>query len=393
MIAVTGTGMVSPLGEGVADFLTRLRGGNTAIRRLDPEVGIDVGAKFETPPDPQIERSRQFLMDSVTQYAVIAAREALATAGLSSLDPSSIGAIMGIGIMGIESADDSYREFFLNNRRPSPFLIAKVMPSAPASGVSTTLGIRGPSYCVTSACSSSGHAIINAALWLQAGLADAVVVGGAEAPFAPAFLQCWRAMRVIARDACRPFSKDRNGMVLGEGAAALVLERLDDAKARGANILAVLRGFGANADAGHIVQPDRDSVARAMQLALRQADLSPEDIGHINAHGTGTPVNDRTEAAAIASVFGDNTPYVSATKAATGHTLGAAGAVEAVISVSGLAQGWIPPTLNYLGRDPECAPLNLTTAPDAISFPHRAVISNSFAFGGLNAVLVFSSEW
>ena len=392
MIAVTGTGIASPLGAGVADFLARLRSGGSAVRRLDPELGMEVGAKFEIPPDPQLERSQQFLMDPVTQYAVVAAREALAMADLSSLDPSSIGAIMGIGIMGIESADVSYREFFLHDRRPSPFLIAKVMPSAPASGVTMALGIRGPSYCVTSACASSSHAIINAALWLQAGLADAVVVGGAEAPFAPAFLQCWRAMRVIARDTCRPFSLNRSGMVLGEGAAALVLERLEDARARGANILAVLRGFGANADAGHIVQPDSDSVARVMRLALRQADLSPEDIGHINAHGTGTPINDRTEAQAITSVFGSSTPYVSATKAATGHTLGAAGAVEAVISVSGLAQGWIPPILNYLGPDPECAPLNLSTAPAAISFRHSAVLSNSFAFGGLNAVLVFSSE-
>lgn len=389
MIAITGTGVVSPLGVGVDSFLRRLKAGESSIRKLDPSFRIPVGAQFDKQPDPNIEEQLRFLLDPVAQFSVMAAREAIERADLSIEDDARIGAIMGIGICGIETIDAAYHKLYAENGRVHPFAIPKIMPTAPASAITMALGIKGPSFCTTSACASSAHAIITGALWLEAGLADAIVVGGAEAPFAYGLLQGWRAMRVIARDTCRPFSIDRRGMVLGEGSAALVLERLPDAEARGANILAVLQGYNANADAGDIVKPDQASITRAIAGAVDNSGLSVSDIGHINGHATGTPMNDQMESQAIADIFGPHRPWVSGTKGATGHTLGAAGALEALICVHGLAEGWVPPSVNRLGSDPDCADINVTPAT-ALEIPHDSVISSSFAFGGLNAVLVFS---
>lgn len=390
MIAITGTGVVSPLGVGTSKFIGAIRNGKSAIRSLPSSLGIAVGAAFETPFIPDIDKKQAFLMDPASQYAVVAAGEAIAMAGLSDFTPTRIGAIMGIGVCGIETIDAAYEELYGRKGRVNPFAIPKIMPSAPASSIAMALGIKGPSFCTTSACASSVHAIISGALWLQAGLLDAVIVGGTEAPFAYGLLQAWDAMGVMADDTCRPFSINRKGMVLGEGAGALVLERLADAETRGAEIIGLLKGISANADASHIVKPEQDSIARAMHLALENAELAPEDIGHINAHGTGTELNDRLESEAINRLF-YNHPYVSGTKGATGHVLGAAGALEAVVCVHALKGQWIPPTLNSLGHDPTCADLNFSTA-SITKANYRACLSNSFAFGGLNAELVFANS-
>ena len=389
MIAITGTGVVSPLGIGNAEFIHAIKAGRSAIHALGDDAGISVGARFDTPYRPESSKQFAWFMDSVTRYAVAAAHEAVEMADLSHLAPSAIGTIMGIGICGVETMDDAYRKFYAEGQPAHPFMIPRGMPSGPASGVTIALGTKGPSFCTTSACASSAHAIITGATWLQAGLADAMVVGGAEAPFGFGMLHAWRAMRIMADDTCRPFSVRRRGMVLGDGAAALVMERLDDARKRGANILAVLKGFAANADAGHIVRPDEDSIVRAMTLALNSAGLSAGDIGHVNGHATGTQLNDLVESAAIARVFGAHRPYVSGTKGATGHTLGAASAIEAVITVHALADQWIPPTINSLGVDPNCTAINVSPST-AVHAAYGAAMSNSFAFGGLNGVLVFA---
>jgi nodulation protein E len=380
MIAVTGTGVVAPLGQGTESFVAALRAGQGAIRELGDDSGVAVGARFSRFPDLSIEPRLASLLDPVSQYALAASREALESAGLAADERAGIGCVMGIGICGIQTIDTAYHDLYAKHLKVHPFAIPKIMPSAPASAVTMGLGIKGPSFCTTSACASSAHAIITGALMLDSGLVDAVVVGGAEAPFAYGLLQAWRAMRVLADDTCRPFSVGRRGMVLGEGAGALVLERMEHARARNAPVLAVLRGFGANADAGHIVKPDLASVVTCMRQALGRAGLGPADIGHINGHATGTLLNDEAESHAIDEVFAGCTPAVSGTKGATGHTLGAAGAIEAVIVVESLAGGWLPPTLNHLGPDPACARINLTPAIGRDE-EHQAAMSNSFGFG------------
>jgi nodulation protein E len=388
-VAITGTGVVSPLGVGTAAFVQAVRDGRSAIRPLAEPGDVAVGARFDGPFDPGIDDRQKFLMDPASQYAVAAAREAMEMAGLASVPADRTGVIVGIGVGSIETLDAAYRELYAGSGRVNPFTIPRSMPSSPASSISMTLGVRGPAFCTAGACASSAHAIITGALWLEAGLVDAVVVGGAETPFAPGLLRGWKAMRIMADDTCRPFSIGRRGMVLGEGAAMLVLERPDDARARGATILGVLRGFSANADAGHIVQPARDSIARAMTQALENAGVSASEVGHVNGHATGTELNDAVEAAAIADVFGPR-PLVSGTKGATGHALGAAAALEAVACVHALLGQWIPPTLNGLGPDPACAPITVSPGT-AVDSRYRVAVSSSFAFGGLNAVLVLGT--
>ena len=325
-------------------------------------------------------------MDPFAVYACAAAQEALGQARLDTA-PERIGAVIGVGIGGIRTTDESYYRLYGQDRKPNALAIPKIMPSAPASAVSMALGLKGPSFVVSSACASSAHAIVEAMHWLRLGVADAMVAGGSEAPFAYGLMMAWRAMHILAPDTCRPFSADRKGMVMGEGAACLVIERLESAKARGAGILAVLAGFGVTADAGHIVKPDQGSIVRTLRLALASAGVAPDEVGYINAHGTGTQLNDAVESAALRAVFGDGqVPVTTSTKAATGHTMGGAGAIEAVITVGAMRQGFVPPTLNFVAPDPEC-PIDVCpnqSRPADID----VALSNSFAFGGLNVSLV-----
>jgi nodulation protein E len=263
------------------------------------------------------------------------------------------------------------------------------MANAAASHISMDLGLTGPAYTVSTACSSANHAVGQAFWAVRGGMAEIAITGGSEAVFSPGFLKAWEAMRVVSPDTSRPFSRDRSGLVLGEGGAMLVLEPLERARARGARIYGELAGFGMSSDASHITQPSPDGAARAMRAALRDAGLAPEQIGYINAHGTATQLNDVTETAAIRAVFGPHAGRlaVSSTKSMHGHALGAAGALEAVATVLALHCGVLPPTAGYRERDPEC---DLDVVPNE-SRPAgvECALSNSFAFGGLNAVLAF----
>ena len=261
------------------------------------------------------------------------------------------------------------------------------MANAGASHISMEFGITGPSFTISTACSSAGHAIGQAFWMIRSGAVDLALTGGSEAPFSFGILKAWEAMRVVSPDTCRPFSRDRHGMVLGEGAAMLLLEPLDAARARGARIHAEIVGFGMSADAGHITQPSSNGAMRAMRAALRDSGLAPEEIGYINAHGTATQANDPTEVAAIRAVFGPHAERlaVSSTKSMHGHALGAAAALEAVATGLALRDGVLPPTANFNEPDPEC---DLDVIPNiARQAQVECGLSNSFAFGGLNAVL------
>jgi nodulation protein E len=267
--------------------------------------------------------------------------------------------------------------------------IPKTMANAGASHISMEFGITGPSYTISTACSSASHAIGQAFWMVRSGMAPVAITGGSEAPFSFGILKAWEALRVVSPDTCRPFSKDRSGMVLGEGAAMLVLEPLEAARARGARIHAEIVGFGMSSDASHITQPSADGAARAMRAALCDAHLTPEAVAYINAHGTGTQANDPTETAAIRAVFGPHAGQlaVSSTKSMHGHALGAAGALEAVAAILALRDGFLPPTANFNQPDPEC---DLDVVPNVSrQADFEYAMSNSFAFGGLNAVLAF----
>jgi nodulation protein E len=338
------------------------------------------------------EASRYFdekemaLVDRFTQVGVVAAREALQASGLR-LDLDHTAIVTGTSAGGQTTEDDSFHGLYALNSRVGPLNIPRVMGNAAASRISLETGITGPVYTVSTACSSSNHAIGQAFWLVRNGVVDAAVAGGSEAPFSLGFLKSWEAMRVVSPDTCRPFSRDRKGLILGEGGAMLVLEPLEAAQARGATIWAEIAGFGMSSDAHHITQPSPIGAARAMRAALSDAGIEPEAVGYINAHGTGTQANDATETEAIRGVFGSSKLAVSSTKSMHGHALGAAGAIEAAAVIGALHYGFLPPTANFIEADPQCD-------LDVIPNQGRAeqvewALSNSFAFGGLNAVLVF----
>jgi nodulation protein E len=386
VFAITGVGVVSPLGRSAPELWAALRAGRSAIGPLGEALGGGVGAMFAEPPQPDIDRRLLAGMDAFSVYGCAAAQEALGQARLA-VAPERIGAVIGVGMGGVAATEQAYRRVYAEHRRVDALTIPKAMFSAAASNVSMAFGLKGPTFVTSSACASSAHAIVDATHWLRLGVVDAMVAGGVEAPFGLGSLSAWRSLHILAPDTCRPFSVERKGLVIGEGAACLVLERLDSAQARGAEILAVLAGFGVTADAGHLVKPDQESISRALRLALADAGVEPGQVGYVNAHGTGTQLNDVVESAALRAVFGDGrVPVTSSTKAATGHTLGGAGAIEAVITVGALREGFVPPTLNFIAPDPEC-PLdvcpNVARAADI-----DVALSNSFAFGGLNVSLV-----
>lgn len=388
-------GVISALGPDLPTFQASLAEGRSGIgplslvdmTQLRFENGAEVrGYKVED----HFEARDASLMERFAQFAVIAARQAFTQAGIEWNQELREGTavITGscLGGRGVEEA--GYWELFHNNKsRVHPLTIPLSMTNAGASHISMAFGIEGPSYTVSTACSSAGHAIGQAFHMVRSGVAPMAITGGSEAPFFLGGLKAWEAMRVISKDTCRPFSLERSGMVLGEGAAMLVLEPLEVALARGAKPIAEIVGFGMSADAGHITQPVTSGPARAMRLALRDAKLAPEQIGYINAHGTATEANDRTETAAIRAVFGTHADHlaVSSTKSMHGHALGAAGALEAVAGALALSTGVLPPTANFLSPDPAC---DLDVIPNhSRQATVEACLSNSFAFGGLNAVL------
>jgi nodulation protein E len=303
---------------------------------------------------------------------------------------SRAGIVTGCCVGGQATEDAGFVELYYHRRnRVHPLTIPRVMANAGASSVSMELGVTGPVFTVSTACSSANHAIGQAFWMVRSGMLDVAITGGSEAIFSLGFLKAWEAMRVVSPDTCRPFSRDRSGMILGEGAAMLVLEPLESAQSRGARVLAEVAGFGMSSDAHHITQPNVEGPAAAMRGALCDAGLAPEQIGYINAHGTGTTANDLTETRAIRSVFSRHADRlaISSTKSLTGHTLGAAGAIEAAATCLALFCGTLPPTANYTTPDPDC---DLDVIPNASRVARvEAALSNSFAFGGLNAVLAF----
>jgi nodulation protein E len=329
-------------------------------------------------------------IDRFAQFAVIAAREAVTDSGVEWTPElrESAAIITGSCVGGQSTEDIGFQDIYkLGRNRVHPLTIPKTMANAGASHISMEFGIVGPSFTLSTACSSAAHAIGQAFWMVRSGAADLAITGGSEAPFSVGILKAWEAMRVVSPDTCRPFSKDRHGMILGEGAAMLVIEPLDAARARGARIHAEIVGLGMSADAGHITQPSAAGATRAMRAALRDAGLAPEAIGYINAHGTGTSANDPTETAAIRAAFGAHADRlaVSSTKSMHGHALGASAALECVATALALRDGLLPPTANYREPDPEC---DLDVVPnEARAVEVEYALSNSFAFGGLNAVL------
>ena len=394
-VVITGMGCVSALGPSATATWAAMREGRPGIGPLlglnDSTLRTTIAAQAQGfVASEHFDDKRLVLLDPVSQYALVAAREAVAQAGVSFEGERGerTAVIIGTGIGGASTQDQMARRLYgEGNPRVHPMAIVRVMPNAPASQISLEFGLRGPVFAVASACASSNHALGQALMLLQTGTADVALAGGVEACITVGTVKAWEAMRVMADDTCRPFSKGRRGLVLGEGAGVFVLETLEHAQARGANILAEFVGAGMSADAADIVMPDASGAARAMRAALIQGGLVPDEVDYINAHGTGTAANDATETRAIRALFGAHADAlaVSSTKSMHGHALGGGGAIELVAVLGALAEGVLPPTINYQAADPDC---DLNVVPNtAQERPVRAALSNSFAFGGLNAVL------
>jgi nodulation protein E len=394
---VTGIGVVSALGADRDAFWSALEAGRSG---LEPITAVDTsqlnfhrgGEAREFRPEEHLDSSLLHFADRFAQLTIVAARQAVADSGLEKTDlgGARCGVVTGSCVGGQTSEDEAFVRLYREGRpRVHPLSVPRIMANAGASLVSMDLGIQGPGFTLSTACSSANHALGQALWMIRAGLIDRALAGGGEAPFSFGNLVAWNAMRVVSSDTCRPFSADRSGMILGEGAAMLVLEEAAAAGARGARIYAELAGCGMSSDAHHITQPSEEGPRQAMSAALADAGLAPEQVGYVNAHGTGTQANDATETAAIRGVFGGRADRlaVSSTKSMHGHALGAAGALEAAATVLAISEGLLPPTANFTSADPEC---DLDVVPNqARATEVEAALSNSFAFGGLNAVLAF----
>lgn len=397
-VVVTGIGVISALGKDRGEFKESIFSGRSGVGQLSiPEVsklrftkGAEVLGFDES---THFEEKQLMLLERFAQFALVAAREAIKDSNFTwntKLEKQRTAIITGTGTGGQLNQDQSSIDLYRNEKtRLHPLIIPRAMSNAGASHISMENGILGPTYTITTACSSSNHAIGQAFWSVRSGMVDQAIAGGSETPFGFINLKGWEAMRVVSNDACRPFSKDRSGMILGEGGAMFFMETLDSARARGAKIYAEISGFGMSADAHHITQPSEEGAADAIGSALSNAGLEPEQIGYINAHGTATLANDEMETMAIRRVFGKHTEKiaVSSTKSMHGHTLGAAGAIEAVATVLALHHGILPPTINFNEPDPKCD-LDIIQN-EARDLKVEAALSNSFAFGGLNGALVF----
>jgi nodulation protein E len=395
-VVVTGLGAVTPVGHTAAAYWDNLKQGVCGIgpitlTQTPEELSQKVAAEVKDfDPLKHFEERELSTLDRVSQLAVVAAREAIAQAAIAFDMPLSLrtATIIGTGVGGQTTLDESFRRVYRENRsRVFPLTIPKLMANAPASQISMFCGLRGPAFAVASACASATHAIGLAFHMVRSGQVDCAVTGGTEACITFGALRGWEAMRVMAPDACRPFSIGRKGLILGEGAAMLVLEPLERARARDVQILGEIVGFGMSADAADLTAPDLGGMTRAMEGALTDGKLDAQDIQYVNAHGTGTAVNDLTETQALHRVFGEHAGKlaVSSTKSMVGHALGAAGALELAATLLAVRDSVAPPTIGYLGADPAC---DLDYVPNkARTLPIEAAISNSFAFGGLNAVL------
>ena len=395
-VAVTGLGLVCALGNTVAESWERLVAGECRILPMrdpgTPAYKFRNGAEaWDFKPLDYFTEKDLVMLERFALLAVKAAREAVAQSGIrfegDLRDRSAV--ITGSSVGGQFTEEDGYiRLYRENNPRVTPLTIPRTMANAGASRISLEFGINGPAYTISTACSSSNHALGQAFWMVRNGQVTAAIAGGSEAVFAEGLLRAWEAMRVVAPDVCRPFSADRRGLSLGEGAGMLILENWEHAKARGAPIFGEVIGFGMSSDAHHITQPCVEGPAKAMQWAIQDAGISADRVDYINAHGTGTQANDVTETQAIRSILGKraDSVLVSSTKSMHGHALGAAGAIEAVACLLALKHGIVPPTVNFTASDPACD-LNIV-ANTAQHASMEIALSNTFAFGGLNATLV-----
>ncbi|WP_298291809.1 beta-ketoacyl synthase [uncultured Litoreibacter sp.] len=394
-VVITGQGSINALAASAEGTFEAFREGRCGIGPLDirdvDRLAIQIGGQVHG-YDPHKEFNRQeiALYDRFTQFTLHAAREAIAQSGLTFQGElaAQSGVILGTSGGGLNTQDENYRAVYEDGKnRVHPFVVPKLMNNAAASHVSMQYNLKGPSFTVATACASSNHAMGQAFNFIRSGMAKVMVTGGSESMLCFGGVKAWEGLRVMSKDACRPFSANRNGMVQGEGAAVFIMEDFEHAKARGAEILAEVIGFAMTSDASDIVMPSRQGAARAISGAMKDAKVNPSDVGYINAHGTGTAANDKTECAAVSDAFGahaDNL-MISSTKSMHGHVIGGTGAIELLACIMALKDGVIAPTVGYEEPDPECA---LDVVPnEARDAAVDVVLSNAFAFGGLNAVL------
>jgi 3-oxoacyl-[acyl-carrier-protein] synthase II (EC 2.3.1.41) len=393
-VVISGAGTINALAEGVAQTQAAMEAGRCAIGDLEfrdvERLSIRIGAQIKGyDASARFTAQELALYDPFTQYALIAGAEAMEQAGLERApDPNRWGCIIGSAGGGHTTANNAYRAVFAEGKnRVHPLTVPKLMGNAAPSHLAIRFGLQGPSFTVSTACASSNHAIGLAFQMVRSGMVEGMLAGGSEAMLNFGGLKAWEGLRVMSPDGCRPFSASRNGMVQGEGAGVFVIETFENAQARGAEPLAEIAGFAMTSDASDVVMPSLDGAAAAISGALADAGMAPEEVGYINAHGTGTAANDRIETAAIRQVFGpsaENVP-ISATKAMHGHCIGGTGAVELFACLMALREGVIAPTIGYDAPDPAC---DLDYVPNvARRADVGAALSNAFAFGGLNAVL------
>lgn len=396
-VVVTGLGVFSPLGTTLEAFEANLFNGQCAIKpgtyAYEDELSVTLPVAAIDDGDSALEALGRDMAraDPYSRYSVAAAEMAIAHSGIEFTEnlASRTATLIGTGIGGQQSSDDTHYQMLRKGRRPHPLTILRIIPNAASSHISIRHGLTGPSFAISSACASGAHAIGMAADMIRNGHADAAIAGASEKVLTYGALEAWRAMHILSSDMCRPFSKDRNGLVIGEGGAVLMLEEYEAAKARGAVIHAELIGFGMNADGNDMINPSMNGAANAMRLALRDVTIKDPSALYINAHGTGTLLNDPTETKAIRNVFEIDADklIVSSTKSMHGHLLGAAGGIEAIAAITALKTNQVPPTINLENPDPDC---NLNYTPNETQARQlEIVMSNSFAFGGQNAVLAF----
>ncbi|TDK45070.1 beta-ketoacyl-[acyl-carrier-protein] synthase family protein [Antarcticimicrobium luteum] len=394
-VVITGAGTINALGHSVPETLEAMREGRCGIGPLEfrdvDRLTIQIGGQvhgFEA--DGRFNRQQITLYDRFTQFTLTAAEEAISQAGLEFHGDMSArsGVVLGTAGGGVSTWDDNYRSVYEDGKnRVHPFVVPKLMNNAAASHVSMQYNLKGPSFTVSTACASSNHAMALAFQLVRSGAAPAMVTGGSESMLCFGGVKAWEGLRVMSKDACRPFSANRNGMVQGEGAGVFVFEEYEHARRRGAEILCEVIGFAMTSDASDIVMPSKQGAARAIAGALTDARINGDEVGYINAHGTGTAANDKTECAAVADVFGQHADelMISSTKSMHGHLIGGTGAVELLACIMALRDGVIAPTIGYEEPDPECA---LDVVPNVAREARVDVaLSNAFAFGGLNAVL------
>jgi nodulation protein E len=394
-VVVTGMGAISAAGIGAEALWSAARDGRSAIGPIELERrgqnSINIAAQVKSfDPAQHMDASSIMMCDRFTQFAIVAANEAMAQAKFANEKKlgGRTAVIVGTGIGGFTSLDDMMYIYNVTKTRLQPMTIPRVMSNAAACHLSMRYGAMGAAFAVSSACSSANQAIGIGTSLIRSGMADNAIVGGSEASIAASYIRGWELLRVLTPDFCRPFSAKRMGMTIGEGAGILVLENAETAKARGATALAEIAGYGTSSDAKDLVRPDPEGAAAAMRGAIEDSGLSTDEIDYVNAHGTGTVMNDAVETEALRSIFGERLGKiaVSSTKPIHGHAIGASSALELIITIKAMHEGIAPPTINWLGPDPKC---DLDPVPnEARKMPIRAAMSNSFAFGGVNSAVV-----